>query len=172
MSLLSYVQPAEASGMVAEVYKRFPPKAGIPAPVRLLSVSPGLLANQVHFLTYYRTHERLDQHFLTMLRFLVFTANGFASCEHYNRTLLVLMGMSEAEVDALAADPASAPLDDSHKALLLFAFKSVTAPQDVTPKDTDDLRAMGWTDQDILDACFHGAQLLGPAVLCRAFGVE
>jgi alkylhydroperoxidase family enzyme len=172
MSLLSHVRPEEATGMVAEVYKRFPVKAGIPAPARLLSVSPDLLAGQGRFLAYYGAHERLDHHFLAMLRFLVATAKGFAPCERFNRQLLILMGMSEAEVDALAVDPTSAPLDEKHKALLLLALKSVATPEAVRAEDVQTLRAMGWTDQDILDASFHGALLLGPAVLCRAFGVE
>lgn len=172
MSMLSCVRPEEATGLVAQVYERFPAKAGIPAPARLLSASPGLLANQGHFLAYYGAHEKLDQHFLAMLRFLVSAAKGFRPCERFNRALLVLMGMSEAEVDALAADPALTPLDDSHKALLRFALKSVTQPEAVTAEDMDTLRAAGWSDQDILDACFHGALLMGPATLCRAFGIE
>ncbi len=172
MSLLSYVRPEEAIGMVAEAYKRFPAKAGIPAPALLLSASPDLLAAQGRFLAYYGAHERLDHHFLAMLRFLVATAKDFAPCERFNRQLLILMGMSEAEVDALAADPASAPLDEKHKALLLLALKAVTSPESMRAEETQALRDLGWTDQDILDASFHGALLLGPGVLCRAFGVE
>ncbi|WP_027367015.1 hypothetical protein [Desulfocurvibacter africanus] len=172
MSLLSCVRPEAATGLVAQVYERFPAKAGIPAPALLLSVSPDLLAGQGRFLAYYGAHERLDHHFLAMLRFLVATAMGFTPCERFNRQLMILMGMNEAEVDCLAKEPRTAPFDEKHKALLLLALKSVTRPEAVNAEETQALRDMGWTDQDILDASFHGALLLGPAVLCRAFGVE
>lgn len=66
-------------------------------------------------------------------------------------------------------NPENAPLEDFHKALLLFVLKVIKTPDQVEEKDVERLRDMGWTDQDIFDAAFHGAAMIGASKMYRAF---
>ncbi len=55
-------------------------------------------------------------------------------------------------VRAVVRDWHSAPLSDKQKALLAFAVKLTEKPSACTPEDLANLRAVGWTDEDIHDA--------------------
>jgi uncharacterized protein YciW len=78
-------------------------------------------------------------------------------------------GFSDAELESLKAHPETAPLEDSQKALLLFVLKVIKAPDLVDGTDVEKLREMGWTDQDIFDAAFHAAAMIGASKLYKAF---
>ncbi len=55
-------------------------------------------------------------------------------------------------VEAIARDPASAPLDRRTRALVDYALLLTKAPQDVTESDVRALREEGLGDQAIHDA--------------------
>jgi len=60
-------------------------------------------------------------------------------------------------------------LEEPQKALLLFVLKAVKTPQSVTAEDIDALHKLGWSDQEIFDATYHGASMVGPSILYKAF---
>jgi alkylhydroperoxidase family enzyme len=78
-------------------------------------------------------------------------------------------GFSDADLEALKANPENAPLEDFQKALLLFVLKVVKTPEEVQETDVEKLREMGWSDQDIFDAAFHGTAMIGASKLYKAF---
>ena len=78
-------------------------------------------------------------------------------------------GFSGDELAALREDPRQAPLEEAQKALLLFVLKVVKTPEDVDEADMAGLHKLGWSDQEIFDAAFHGASMAGPSMLYKAF---
>jgi hypothetical protein len=57
MSLLKTVKPEEATGLVAEIYKPIQEMMGVvPAPMQLMSASPGMMAARMPMMKYYMEH--------------------------------------------------------------------------------------------------------------------
>ena len=54
----------------------------------------------------------------------------------------------------------------------LFVLKAVKTPEATTAEDVAALRAMGWTDQDILDATCHGTDMVRHGTLFKAFKLD
>ncbi len=59
---------------------------------------------------------------------------------------------SEALVEAVLRDVASAPLSDSEKRLLAFVEKVNAASTTIGQRDVEELHAAGWSDQAVYDA--------------------
>ncbi|MBW1789109.1 MAG: hypothetical protein JRK53_21260 [Deltaproteobacteria bacterium] len=170
MFLLDIVKPEDATGKVAEAYSVFPKGIPVPDPLILMSASPDLAHLQSRIIHHYMTHDKLDIGLLAMIRFLAANEFDYPFCVNLNAGLLKMAGgFSDDDLEALKANPENAPLEDSQKALLLFALKVIKAPDLVDKKDVEKLREMGWTDQDIFDAANHAAAMIGASKLYRAF---
>jgi len=170
MMLLKTIPPEAATGKMAETYGIFPPHIPVPQPLVLMSASPELAHLQSRIIRYYATQSRLDPELLSMIRFLVANHLEYPFCIGFNSGILQkAAGFSEEELRAIKADPSSAPIEEPQKAMLLFVLKAVKTPQAVTKEDIDGLHAHGWTDQEIFDAAFHGASMVGPSILYKAF---
>jgi len=173
MALLKTVNPEAAEGPIKEAYDVFMKRAGmVPKPFEMMSVSPGLLQIQAQVLDYFMQHKTLSFPLMTHIRYLVAQRYDYAFCTSFNRDLLKMQGMGEDEVQAVSSDPQKAPLEDKDKAMLLFVLKAVKQPDEVTQKDVDALHEMGWTDNDIMDAVFHGTGMIAPSILMRAFKMD
>ena len=59
----------------------------------------------------------------------------------------------DAKVEAIEADPATAPLTDRERALVDYAIKLTTSPDAMTEGDVEALREAGLEDAGILDVC-------------------
>jgi alkylhydroperoxidase family enzyme len=170
MFILDHVKPEEASGEVADAYAVFPPQVPVPDPLIMMSASPGLAFAQSQIIRYYMNNERLDTGLLSMIRYVVAHEYGYQFCINFNTGLLQMAGgMTEEELRALKENPEEAPLEESQKALLLFVLKVVKTPEFVDKADVENLHALGWSDQDIFDAAYHGAAMAGPSLLFKAF---
>jgi len=169
MFTLKTVEPEEAEGVVKDIYGIFPPGVPVPAPMRLLSASPGLMAIQAGALRYYMGHPRLSFQLLAAIRYIASRAYDYPFCVSFNKDLLCRAGMAEDDFASLEADMAEVPFEENETALLAFVKKMVSDPKSVTKADVDALRAAGWADADILDAAGHAASLQAPAMLMKAF---
>jgi len=170
MFILKTVKPEEAIGKVAEAYSVFPKEMPVPAPLILMSASPELVHLQSGIIRHFMTHQKLDMGLLAMIRYLAAVENDYTFCINLNAGLLKMAGgFSDADLEALKANPENAPLEDFQKALLLFVLKVVKTPEEVQETDVEKLREMGWSDQDIFDAAFHGAAMIGAGKLYKAF---
>jgi hypothetical protein len=69
-------------------------------------------------------------------------------------------------------NPADAPLPDKDKAMLLFVLKATQTPKTVEKSDLDQLRALGWSDGDIMDAVYHGARNVAVDIVFNAFKID
>jgi len=170
MFILNHVKPEEATGKVAEAYATFPPQVPVPDPLILMSASPGLAHAQSNIIRYYLNNDRLDRGLLSMIRYLAATEHGYRFCIDFNAGLLKLAGgMSDADLEALRSNPENAPLEESEKAMLLFVLKVIKQPDTVEKADVESLRELGWSDQDIFDAAYHGTTMVGMSLLYKAF---
>lgn len=166
MFLVNTVAEGEAQGLTKEAYDMFP--GPVPAPLLLLSASPGMFERQVGYMKYFMGHKALSFPLLTAIRFISSDECGHEFCTDFNRQILMRAGMSNEEIDAMKADPSSAPLEDNERAMLAFVAKAMKTPKAVSQADVDKLRAEGWTDSDILDGLAHGANMLASAVVFNA----
>jgi len=170
MFKLDTVRPEDATGKVAEAYSVFPEGMPVPEPLVLMSASPELAHLQSQIIHYYMTHTKLDMGLLAMIRYLAASELDYSFCIKLNAGLLKMAGgLSDEDLEALKADPQKAPLEASQKALMQFVLKVIKTPDRVEEKDVKALREMGWTDQDIFDAAFHGASMISASKLYRAF---
>jgi hypothetical protein len=170
MFILNHVKQEEATGKVAEAYSVFPPEFPAPDPLVLMSVSPELMSQQSGIIRHYMTHEKLDMGLLAMIRYLVANEYDYKFCINLNSGILKQAGgFTDNELDALKANPEDAPLEESQKALLLFVLKVVRTPTEVQRADVEALHELGWSDQDIFEATYHGTSMIGASILYKAF---
>lgn len=170
MMLLKTVPPEKATDKMAEAYGIFPPQVPVPQPLVLMSASPELAYLQSRIIHYYMTQSRLDSELLSLIRYLVASDYDYSFCIKFNSGILKMAaGFSKEELQAIKADPSTAPLEEPQKALLLFVLKAIKTPQAVTAGDLDSLHELGWSDQEIFDATYHGASMIGPSILYKAF---
>jgi alkylhydroperoxidase family enzyme len=170
MFILNHVKPEDASGKVAEAYAAFPPGMPVPEPLVMMSASPYLANIQGNVIRYFRSQEGLDLGLLATIRYLVASEYDYQFCINFNAGLLQQAGgMSAADLANLRANPEKAPLEESQKEMLLFVLKAVKSPEKVTRADVEKLHQLGWTDQNIFDAVYHGSFMVALSIMFKAF---
>lgn len=174
MSIISTVTPDQASGKVAEVYGQIQQMMGrVPNAFQLYSSSPVLLEQQMQQIAYYMQHPALSFPLLAMVRMLVSQHNDCQYCVGFNEGMLMQMaGLTPEQVAATRSNPADAPLPDRDKAMLLFVLKATQTPRMADKSDLDQLRALGWSDGDIVDAVYHGARNVAVDIVFNAFKID
>ncbi len=172
MFLLNTVEPAQATGKIAEIYSIFPKEIGVPLPLQLLSASPGLLQRQAETIKYYMSHPNLTFPLLAAIRYVAATKAGHTSCIQLNGTMLLKMGMTPEQMAKMFEDPKESPLEEREIAMFTLVLHALDAPASVTAADIDAVRSHGYTDGDILDAVGHAANMTAGAVLFKTFARE
>lgn len=174
MTLIKTVSPEAAEGEIAEIYQRLQQAMGrIPAPFVMRSASPFQLQQQMNYLGYYVQHPSLSMALLACVRMLVSQRGQCDYCIDFNAGLLInMLGWTPDQVAATKADVQAAPLPEKDRAMLAFVLKGVADPHAVSAADLDALRALGWSDGDIMDGLNHGAGMVAGDILINAFKVE
>lgn len=174
MSLIQTVAPETATGEIAELYGKLNATMGmVPNAFKLRSASPFLLRNQANYVGYYMTHPTLSMALLACIRMLVSQKTHCAYCIDFNGGLLVNhLGWTPEQLAATRADPAQANLSEKEKAMLLFVLKAVDNAIGIGASDLNELRAIGWSDQEILEGLNHGATMVAGDILINAFKIE
>jgi hypothetical protein len=169
MFILKHVKPEEATGKVAEAYGVLPPGMPVPDPLVMMSASPDLALLQSNIMRYFIGQEKLDMGLLATIRYLVAAEYNYPWCLNFNAHLLQMAGgMSPAELEKMRANPESAPLEEFQKELVLFVLKALKTPEKVTQAEVEKLRQLGWTDQNIFDAVYHGATMVAMSYMFKA----
>lgn len=175
MFTLDYQPPEKASGLVAEIYEHFTQKRSpVPAPLQLMSVSPGLLEVFFNQIKYFMKHRALSFPMLAAIRFLAAQHVCFDHCTSLNRMWLSKTGLSEQDLADLAAGQSVEVFSEAENALLQ-TVAHVLNKQKVHQDEVAKLRRLGWNDNDILDACAQATNMVGTSFLFEAFsthGVE
>jgi alkylhydroperoxidase family enzyme len=121
---------------------------------------------------YYTQHPNLSFGLLSTIRYLVAQQYDYAFCTSFNKNFLMMQGMSEEDIQKVVEDPLQAPLEDKDRAMLAFVMKAIKTPDAVAEEDMKQLRDLGWSDTDILDALTHGTNMIGSSILMKAFKMD
>ena len=173
MPLIKTVKPGEAEGKIKEAYDEFLKTAGmVPKPFEMFSVSPPLFELQKTAIKYFMNNTRLKFALLASIRFSVACEYNFNYCIGLNSDFLKFTGFDDEQLEAIKADPENTTLEEKDKAMLLFVLKALKEPENVAKGDIDALHDLGWTDQDIFDAVYHGAAMIGSSKMFKAFKMD
>jgi alkylhydroperoxidase family enzyme len=173
MPIIKVVPPEQAQGKVKQSYALFDQFGMVPAPFQMYSPSPELVDLRAQTIGYYLAHPKLTPGLLALIRMLIAEELRYYYCISLNREILKAVGVMDEDAAArILADPASAPLSEPDKAMLLFVLKAVKTPDEVTAEDMRRLRELGWSDGDVVDAAAHGAGMVADGILFKAFKMD
>lgn len=173
MAIIKTIEPNEATGKVAEIYKQFESLMGfVPNAFKVTALNPALLANATQFLQVYFQHQTLSPKLLALIRLLVSIEEKCEYCITVNSGMLMQNGMKPEEIEAVKTDPTQAPLEEKEKELLLFVLKAVRESHSTSQDDIEKLRKLGWSDKEIYEATFHGASQVASDTILNAFKIE
>ena len=173
MAIIKTHTPETAEGEVQEILKTVQGMMNtIPGPMELASASPWLIKAMWGSVQHFSQHPNLGFGLLSAIRYLVARQTDYAFCTGFNRNFLQLQGMTEADIEEMAADPLKAPLDDKDRALLAFVVAAIKDPDAVGQADMDRLHDLGWADSDILEAMAHGANMIASGIMMKTFKMD
>jgi uncharacterized peroxidase-related enzyme len=134
-----YEPPREKLGFVPNVLRNFALR-----PSHLLSWNE-------HYEELMKGDSGLTKAEREMIAVVVSVANDCAYCIAAHSAALRKLTKDPALADAIAADPASAPVEPRMRAALAYAAKLTREPERMARADVDRLRDAGWTDEDVMD---------------------
>ncbi len=172
MSLLKLVEKDEATGRVAEIYESMTSTMGfIPNAFKVFSPSPYVLDRQYSNLGFYMRHKTLAGNLLAFIRLLVSDQEQCSYCVGMNSGILLQYGVLPEAIAEIKLDPTKAPLNEKDLAMLLFVLSVTKNSNAIVQEDVDKLRNLGWTDEEILEASYHGATASGVDKIFNAFKI-
>ena len=174
IALIKTVSPEAAKGDVAEVYKEIKAEwEMVPNPIKLYSSNPEMLRHKWESYKMIGQHKTVDAKLQTIIRMLVSAQHDCKYCVGLNESMLINMfKMDAGKVMAMKKDPASAPLPEKEKALLLFTLKAVHDSKSTSKEDIDTLHKLGWSDAEIFFATSYAAEMVATDILINAFQVK
>ena len=173
MALINTVSPEKAEGKMKEAYDSFMKNLGIiPKPLEMMSASPAIFANQLQRIQYYNDHPTLGFALLSHIRYLVAHNLNYSFCMDFNRLMLKKQGLEDDDIKRMEADPAKSSLEDKDAAMLVFVVKSVKEPSSMRAEEIEQLKEMGWKDQDLVDALAHGANMIDHSIMMEVFQMD
>lgn len=132
-------QPLEKLGFVPNVLRNF-------------ALRPAhLVLWNAHYDELMRGDSGLTKPEREMIAVVVSVANACAYCIAAHSAALRKLTKDEALSDQVAADHRLAELPERTKAALDYAVKLTRAIESITEADVEGLRALGWTDEEIMD---------------------
>ena len=161
MFKIKTVAPEEATGMVAEVYAKFPPEMGVPAAFQMMSASPALMAAQLKQMESWSHHETIGEQAQAALRMLIAGHNELTSCREFNGRIMQMSGLGEDQVAAFSGPVEGWPLGEKLNALVHFVATHVPTRKPAAEADLDHLRELGWSDQEIFEGMSYGGMVMG-----------
>ncbi len=173
MSLLKTVKPEEATGDVKSAYDQMQAAAGmVPMPLRMYSISPPHLKVVMESMGYYMAHPTLNPILLAQIRLMAADRCDHPYCVEFNSSMLKnFAGLNEQQIADFMGDPTSIATTDKEKALLAFVSKAMKDPDSTESGEIEQLKSLGWTEQDIYDAMAMGANMVTSSILFRAFKI-
>ena len=112
----------------------------------------------------YKTKERIA--------LLVSLANHCTMCVDVHKNIAKMLGMSEEEVEETLRGVEAIHTDDREKALLDFALKAASKENyKMTREEIDALKALGWSEMEILEAARIAAYFNYINTLSNVFGL-
>ncbi len=157
---ISTISYGEASGELKAHYDRQAQALGEPTEMTMAgSLYPAIVGARLDlYATTERCPSRVTPRQRNLISFVTSAINKTGYCMSQVTVKLRETGFSDAEIAALADDPAALELDGADSAVVAYAAKLTRDPGSVTESDIDALRAVGFDDLDIVDVnsqCAH-----------------
>lgn len=174
MSLLNIPTLQSAAGETKEIFEEVQRTIGmIPNGIRLWSASPDALKVQWNGIKAGFTKQPESIKLAAIIRYLMSNENDCTYCTGFNAGMLMNMhGMSQDELLAMKSDPSKAPLDERHKALLLFAIKAVRNADAVNAEDIEALKKLSISEEEIFEIVKSASHMFVVNTLFKTFKVE
>ncbi|MBF0108924.1 MAG: hypothetical protein HQL76_07105 [Magnetococcales bacterium] len=174
MSLITLQSTETAASPVTEIYAQFRQMLGyVPSPMQLLGVSPPLLQSFAAQAGYFFSgQQELDGVLLAWMRYLGAQRLACKVCIDLNAGMLLQMGATQEDLDAARKNPATVPLPEKEKTMLLFVLDAVQNDKGVTPATIARLREQGYSERAIFEGAAYAAYSLYADTLLNIFQVE
>jgi len=179
MTRIRWIEPDQATGTIAELYDRLRmggPGGQVPGVALMMSLSPVVLEHLppmifgVHFTEGFLTrtqHEMIGTYVMALHR----CHSGLSFHAH----LLRSRGEEYAELARAMRDgrlgDLPEPVTEAEAALLRFAGTLATRSHEVTHDQVDELRWLGWTDEQIAETVYLTGLGTFAAIMGNAWGV-
>ena len=174
MSLLNDATLENATGEVKAIFDEVLEKRGmVPNGLRLWSVSPEALKAQWGNIKTMFTKSYEEQKLLTIIRYLAANKNDSKYCIGLAGKMLIKnFEFTEESLLTMLNSPSTAPLDKKHKALLIFAMKSINDSDDINQSDITLLKKIGITEMEMFDIVRTASHMFVVNTLFKTFKVE
>ncbi len=149
-----HVVPVEAAeGKLKEVYDMLQKQRGkISNIMAVQSLNPHAMAAHLElYLALMFRRSGLKRPEREMIAVVVSAANNCEYCVAHHAAALNFYWKDNAKIQKFIDDFHSVPLDARQHAMLTYALKLTQTPGHITERDLEPLRAVGFSDQDILD---------------------
>lgn len=174
MPYIRVIDPEDAEGELREEYERLLGSRGKLAAIHTIhSLSPkALRAHMDLYLTLMFGRSKLKREVREAIAVVVSRANGCDYCDEHHVQALLAYWKDEARLDALRRDPHEAGLDARTLAILEHAVALTRDPAAASRADVERLRALGISDEEILDLTLITAYFNFVNRIAQGLGVE
>jgi len=174
MSLLHIPAEEEATEDVKKIFAEIESMIGrVPNGLKLWSVSPRALRAQWAGMKSILSRPKEEQKLYAIIRYLASEENGCTYCIGLNGGMLInYYDVTQDELIAMQKDPASAPLEEKNKALLLFAMKAIKDADSVSANDIDTLTRLGISEEEMFNIVLAASHMFVVNTLFKTFKVE
>jgi len=173
MALIKTVSPEQAEGKMKEAFDMFIENLGvIPKPLEMMSASPAIFEQQLQRIQYYTNHPTLSFALLSHIRYLVAHNLSYKFCMDFNKLILKKQGLEDDDIKQIEADPTKSLLEEKESAMLAFVVNAVKEPSSGKAEEIEKLKAMGWEDNDLVDALAHGVNMVDHSIMMEVFQMD
>ncbi|SFA70576.1 carboxymuconolactone decarboxylase family protein [Selenomonas ruminantium] len=169
---INHVEREDATGELKELYSHFPAEVMLPGMILIKSAVPELVRLNAEELAYFTKLPTISGKLITAIRYILAVRVHSAHCTNVNGGLLITMGMTEDMIAALLENEACDCFTDKENALIPFAVKATLSPDSVNREDMDKVRAVGWTDEELLQIVVAAINSLAGVNVFKVFQVK
>jgi len=174
MSLLNIPTEENMPDEVKKIFDEMKRMIGtVPDGMKLWSINPRALKAQWSGMKSILALPKEEQKLYTIIRYLASNQNECTYCISLNGSMLInLYGMNENELLEMKKNPATAPLDEKHKALLLFAIKALNNADSINEKDIEHLKDLDILEVEMFNIVMAASHMKVVNTLFKTFKVE
>ncbi|MBE6097535.1 MAG: hypothetical protein E7198_07025 [Schwartzia succinivorans] len=169
---INHVEREEATGAIKEIYDKFPQEVMVPGMILIKSGNVELTRQNAEELAYFSNMETISNKLLTAIRYIIAVRVKTAHCTNVNGGLLEVMGMTKEMIDSLLENEACDCFSDKENALIPFAVKAAMTPDAVNKQDIDRVKAVGWSDDELLHIVVAAINSLAGVNVFKVFRVK
>ena len=90
----------------------------------------------------------------------------------FNKLILKKQGLEDDDIKQIEADPTKSLLEEKESAMLAFVVDAVKEPSSVKAEEIEKLKAMGWENNDLVDALAHGVNMVDHSFMMEVFQMD